>query len=407
LLKAVLQRAGGLGIGTAVGQGLILAATPFLARMYEPEEFGALALLITVSNIAFAAGCARFDLAVPGASADEVPSLVRLSVLVSALLALIAGIIVAVSAGNLLSGQGASLIASALLGGLCFLLAATYHLAGSVLLQGNAIRTLAYSRAAQGGLFVFLAAFETIGLSWALTLSYVPGIMLLARHLPAKRNGPTIFTVAVRFRRLALYGLPGALLDVVGYSLCIWVVLTVFGSAQSGELSQVQRVIGAPLMLASISLGQILLKQASDLRDDPAELIGLIRSLLAMMGFAAVLGIGTLALAGQPIFALLLGPAWTVSDTLVVCLGIAVFVRATVSPFSTVLVAYDRLDLAFWWQLSYFISALVLFRLVALSTSFKSFVAFYAAHEFIHYAIYLMIILTFLRKLRCAESSAR
>ena len=408
LLRIVLKRAGGLGIGTGIGQGLILAATPLLVRMYDPAEFGALALLITIANIGIASGSARFDLAIPIANDSEVPALARLAIAISLMLAIIAGTVVATSAagvfGQLPSYQGR---AAPLTAAICFLLASTFQLTGAVLLQENAIRMLAISRALQGAIFVVLATFESVGLLWAMAFSYVPGIIFLLPVVLRRNEGPSIVEVARKYRRFALFGLPGTLLDVVGYSLCVWVVLSVYGNTQSGELSQVQRLIGAPLMLASMSLGQIILKQAADLRNDPEELHRLVASILKLMASAAVIGVVALALVGEQVIALILGPDWNISTVLVISLGLAVFVRATVSPISAVLAAFNRLDLALWWQSLYFVSAITLFNLVAHRSRFEGFVAFYAAHELVLYSIYIMIILSFLRKLRCAASSGR
>jgi O-antigen/teichoic acid export membrane protein len=83
LLLAVLKRAGGLGLGTALGQGIILIGTPWLVRLYGPASFGALALLITATNIAIATGCARFDLAIPSADEEDVTALARLCILIA------------------------------------------------------------------------------------------------------------------------------------------------------------------------------------------------------------------------------------------------------------------------------------------------------------------------------------
>lgn len=407
MLRSILQRAGGLGVGTAIGQGLILVATPFLVRIYEPEEFGALALLITISNIGIASGSARYDLAVPVASDDEVPALARLAVLLSVCLGILSGIVVGASAASVFDNQAVlSMGGAPIVAGLCFFLAATYQLAGSVMLQRNAIRMLSITRALQGAIFVALAAFKDCGLLLALALSYAPGIIILFPVLLSDRGGPDMKAVASKYRRFALFGLPGTLLDVVGYSLCIWVVLTVFGPSQSGELSQMQRLIGAPLMLASMSLGQILLKQAADLRGNPVELSSLVRSILKLLGFASILGVLTLALVGETVLAFLLGPGWKISSAIVVSLGVAVFVRATVSPLSSLLASFGRLDLALWWQILYFASALISFNLVARASTFEHFIVFYALHETVLYSIYLLVIFAFLRKMRCAESSA-
>ena len=52
MLKRVFERTGAVALGTGIGQGLLLLATPYLARHYTPAEFGTLALL-TAGLLAF------------------------------------------------------------------------------------------------------------------------------------------------------------------------------------------------------------------------------------------------------------------------------------------------------------------------------------------------------------------
>ena len=54
MITRLFRGAGAVAAGTAAGQGTVLFITPLLARQYSPSEFGSLALLLTVSNIATA-----------------------------------------------------------------------------------------------------------------------------------------------------------------------------------------------------------------------------------------------------------------------------------------------------------------------------------------------------------------
>jgi hypothetical protein len=50
LLAKVFRNAGAVAVGTAVGQGLVVLATPVLARVYGPAEFGLFALLSSLGD---------------------------------------------------------------------------------------------------------------------------------------------------------------------------------------------------------------------------------------------------------------------------------------------------------------------------------------------------------------------
>lgn len=406
MLTTVLKRAGGLGIGTAVGQGLVLAGTPWLVRIYGPASFGVLALLITATNIAIAVGCARFDLALPSADDEDVTDLTRLCVLIAG----VAGAVVAavtLALPHLIEVGGAlqEIVARPALLGLCVFFAAAFQAVSSISLRRGNIKTMALLRGAQGAVFVALAAWPSIGLLWAQALSYAPAsaflpLALLRRGGEASRvrQAFRIIAVAHKYRTFALLSLPGTILDVVGYSLGIWIVTAAYGAAGSGELSQVQRLVGAPLMLVSISLGQILLRASAELKNDQPALAQLIRHLLLLMGGGALLALGMTAAFGEPVLRWLLGSKWDVSATFIVALSAAVFVRASISPVSAVLATFHRFDLALRWQLLYFASAATLFTAVSSRLSLDGFVVFYALHEAVLYLIYLRVIMSVFRK---------
>ena len=395
MLGTVLKRAGGLGLGTAIGQGVVLAATPWLVRVYGPTSFGVLALLITATNVSIAVGCARFDLALLSARDDEAPSLLRLCALVGCVAAFVATIVASLLD---ISGPAAQIVGQPLLLGTCVVFATGFQAASSQLLRDGNIRAMAALRGGQGILFVGLALASNLGLLWAQALSYAPAALVLAVLLAKGKSGPSIAGVARRYRSFALLGLPGAVLDVVGYSLCIWIVTSAYGASGSGEFSQVQRLVGAPLMLVSISLGQIMLRETAQLRDDPPRLIHLIKRLLLLLGGGSVAALVALALAGEPVLGWLLGAKWHISGTFIVAISAAVFIRACISPVSAILAGFNRLDLALRWQALYFVSAASMFTLASRTLLLESFVIFYAAHEIVLYLIYLGIIMAVFRK---------
>ena len=398
MLASVLKRAGGLGIGTAIGQGIVLAGTPFLVRIYGPASFGILALLLTATNISIAIGCARFDLALPSAPDDDVVPLARLCATIALGLAGTVALAALLLEPHLSGGPFLELVRHPFLLGLTVLSGALFQLVSSVQLRRGAITIMAGLRALQGVIFVALALIPAIGLLWAQALSYLPALLLLPAVLTGVGGPAVIRGVAARYRTFATLGLPGAILDVVGYSLCIWIVTYAYGAAGSGELSQVQRIVGAPLMLVSISLGQILLRQSAEMTEDPIALRRLLVRLLMLMAGGAVVALLVLAVIGKPVLDLVLGSKWDIDTRFILAISAAVFVRAIVSPVSAVLVTSRRFDLALRWQLLYFASASLLFTVASRSLSLDDFVIFYALHEMILYLIYLCITLSIFRK---------
>jgi O-antigen/teichoic acid export membrane protein len=281
----------------------------------------------------------------------------------------------------------------------CVFLAAAFQATSSGLLRRGQIVSMAALRVVQGGAFAAFALFGGIGLLWSQALSFLPGLLCAPYLLSSPRGRRvSIGSAASKYRVFALLGLPGSVLDVVGYSLCIWIVTAAYGAGASGELSQVQRIVGAPLMLASISLGQILLRHTAENKDDLPALRYLVGRLLALMGGGALIALILLTFAGEPVLAWLLGSRWHIESATIVAVSIAVFARAIVSPVSALLATFRRFDLALRWQVLYFVSAATLFTLTSGMLPFHWFVVFYAVHEAVLYGIYLRLISIVLRK---------
>ncbi|UYO48384.1 oligosaccharide flippase family protein [Rhodopseudomonas palustris] len=400
MLTATLGRAGWVAAGTLLGQGAVLVATPFLARIFTPADFGQLAILITISNIATAVACLRYDLALPAAPDSDINGLLRDCIASSALLAACAAVAVDIVAR--VPGFGTSKVAlgpaSWTVVLVCVFAAGVYQAANALLLRWSAYRGVALIRASQGVLFALVSFVRSIGLMWAHALSFLVGGLAVVHALRSREGDAGWLHTARAYAKYPIWGIPGAALDVVGYSLCVWTIAGVYGDAAAGEYSQVQRLVGAPLMLVSISLGQILLRQTAELQHDKAQLRALLGKVFALLAGLSVCGLVALFFVGEPGIALILGGQWSISRDFIVCTSFAAFVRACVSPLSSVLITFRRFELALAWQATYFVSAIVLFSYFARTLTLEQFVAFYAIHECVLYGAYAALIARSLRR---------
>jgi O-antigen/teichoic acid export membrane protein len=406
MLTKLFKRTGAVAVGTGVGQGLIVLTTPFLARRYSPAEFGTLALLMSVSNISLAVACARYDIALPSAADKDVRGLLVTSIVVAAALGGATTIVALLLHGSRLTEHTGGLLDRPFLIGACVLLVGLYQAMSAWLLRRSRYRGVAAMRLAQGGGFSALAVLPGIGLLWAHVMSFAGGLLAILGVRCRSEQDARWTEAARRYGKFPIYGLPGSALDVTGYSICIWVVTSAYGRAWAGEYSQIQRLIGAPLMLMSISLGQILLKHTADLAHDIPQMRILLTRLLRMMAGGAIVALACLAVVGKPLIARFLGPSWHVEREMVVLLGAAVFMRACVSPLSAALLSLRRFGLILSWQAAYFCSASLLMPLVASHVPFQQYVRFYAAHELVFYGAYLYLIYFAMRSERCVESLA-
>ena len=392
MLRNLLKGAGVVALGTAIGQGVVLLATPYLARIYTPAQFGQLALLASISNVAAAVGCLRYDLAIPGSDQRDARPLVILCTLASTGIALATAFGLTALTG-LVQLRVPTPFDSPLMIGACILLVGLQQAALGHAIRRRAYRSVAGVRLLQGVSFTAMAALPILGLVWSHVLSFVAALPVLRQSLRRNSGGDQrLGVVALSHREFPLQSLPGAILDVVGFSVCVWVLTGAYGNTEAGHFSQVQRIVGAPLMLVGISIGQVLLRHSVDLVDDRPALRRLLLRILKSLGLIAAVTLATVSLVGTPVLHSLLGAQWRVDTEFLVLVAIAVLVRACVSPLSAVLVTLRRFDLGLAWQAAYFVSALALMPWVASSVGSTGFLRFYALHECLFYFAYLAII---------------
>ncbi|HQQ70957.1 MAG TPA: oligosaccharide flippase family protein [Alicycliphilus sp.] len=404
MLGSLARRAGVVALGTAGGQAAVLLATPWMARQFTPAEFGALALLITISNVAMAAACLRFDLALPSAAARQAGALLRLCLL-SAL-----GVGFAMLAGTALypaltGSRVPAPFSTPWLVGLCILVVGWHQTALGWTTRQQAFAQLGAIRLFQGLGFVALTLLTPLGLLWSHAASFLSALPSLWQGLRHTRTEQPLRQVAIEQRQFPLASLPGALLDVVGYSLCVWIVTRAYGVAEAGQYAQVQRLVGAPLMLLAMSLGQVMLGHTASLRDNSHALAKLVAQAFRLLAACAVSVVILVVLWGEPTLRWLLGSQWRVDTEFIAPIALAVGVRACVSPLTMVLITLQRFDLALRWQIAYFASASVVFITMASWLSLGGFVFVYAIHECVFYLIYLLLIRAAIRS-KCAASSA-
>lgn len=397
-LKDLARNAGTVAIGTGIGQFIIVASTPILARLYEPGAFGELAILLSVTNIAFAAACFRYEIAIPVCKPEELGPLVWLCTLCALAAGALAALACLLPWERLGSAAGASLARHPwVVFATVFCVGCFQTLSMHALTSAN-YRVQAGLRIFHGAVFSASAALPAIGLLWAQALGYA-GALSLARVLRGLRfSAADLAQVASRYRKYPLFSLPGALLDIMAYSAAIWIVTEHFGLDSAGQVSQIQRLVGAPLMLIGIGLSQAILSRAAALHKQGEALRPLIRKVAALLGVLACCVVLAVYFIGEPIIGLMLGPGWRTDAFFLCAICSAVAARACVSPLSSMLLATERVGLTSLWQAGYFVSALTVLVWLAGRLPFDQFILAYALHELILYALYLGVIYFGVRK---------
>ena len=397
-LAGLGKQAGIVALGTLLCQVAILASTPWLTRLYAPAQFGQLALVLSLSGFVVSTACLRYDLAMPGAEDEEVLPLFLACCLLVACFALLVLLLCRVPWGKWLTHPFFQLTAHPLLLGTLVLGVGLFLASSSYCISRARFTFLACLRAGQGLVFAGLALTALPGLLWSHVVSFLAvALLCVALALrqewgarpPSRREA---LAVLGRYKEIPLHLLPGGLMDGIGMGTCIFVVSSSYGLAAAGHYAQVQRLLGAPMLLASTSLAQVLLKHASMLQREGKPLWPLVRSLASLLAAGCLALLLLLLLGGSWALRHFLGPGWRTDTFFLAVIALAIFARSIVSPLSNALLAARKLRVLLIWQGSYFGTTLLALPLLARHCTFNDFLIFVTLHDCLQYFCYFMLI---------------
>ncbi|PSS47913.1 lipopolysaccharide biosynthesis protein [Pseudomonas sp. BBP2017] len=392
--------------GTTLAQAIPIAAMPLLTRLYTPEDFGVLALYMSIAAMISVVINARYEIAVMLPERDEdAASLVVLSVSIAAgiSLLLLAGIYVF---NDAIQGW----LNNSAIGLWLYLIPFTVFVTGlwQALNYWNnrakKYKRLAVSRIVQGG-GMTAAQFS---LSWlaggGLVLGYLAGqvaatAVFLAKIWREDRSAisqvtaASILQNAKRYSKFPKYSSGGALLNNAATQMPVLMLSKFFETHIVGVFSLTFRALNLPMSLIAASFSQVLYQRFVTIHRDRPEILAryVFKVFLMLLALMIPLIIVVWFFGGQ-IFGVVFGEAWRQAGEYAAILIFAIAIRFSVSPLSTVLAMEHNIKLGTAWQVIYFITVtgtLYIFR----NSEISKFILAFTLHDVVLYSLYLVFIL--------------
>ncbi|MEN5143112.1 MULTISPECIES: oligosaccharide flippase family protein [Pseudomonas] len=392
--------------GTTLAQAIPIAAMPLLTRLYTPEDFGVLALYMSLAGMISVIITARYEVAVMLPERDEdAASLVTLSICIASAISLVLLVIV-----SLFNEDIQALLNNKAIGPWLYLLPITVFVTGMWQAlnywnnRSKKFKRLAVSRVTQGG-GMTLAQFLLTGLSTGgLVLGYlvgqVGGLMVFLtrtwredRAVLSRISLATMLVNARRYSKFPKYSTFGALLDNAAVQMPVLMLSKFYDTHIVGVFSLTFRALNLPMSLIATSFSQVLFQRFVVLqRENPDRLapfvlklfFGLLSLMVPLVGFVWVVG--------PELFALVFGETWRQAGEYATVLIFAVAIRFAVSPLSTVLAMDHNIKIGTLWQMIYFVtitSTLYIFR----NAGMETFLLAFTLHEVALYSLYLGFII--------------
>jgi O-antigen/teichoic acid export membrane protein len=326
--------------GGALAQALPLLLGPWLTRLYTPEDFGHWHLFAAVAANVAVVACARYEFALPVATAAAEAAALR--ALCLRLLAIVTGLSAVCGLAWALASHTAwplaLPLAVAALGGL--------SLATLLATRDQRFGRLSLSRVLQHGGGAVLQAIA--GLAQAGLAGLIAGPLLAAAAAGALLGWRSPGTAppgawretARRYRDYPLLNTPHAFLGALQDTLSVALVAFSAGPAAAGAWGLVLRYLKAPATLVGGAVSQALHPRLGSLGRGDAGRRLVRRTMLALAlpatGLAVLLGI-----AAPWLFTTVFGPQWALAGDLARALAPYVALHFVASPLGVVTMAWD------------------------------------------------------------------
>ncbi len=359
--------------GTAVAQAIPLLAAPMLTRLYTPEQFGALALLLAVANPLSLLVCGRYEQTVVLPRDDgKAAVLVRLSLLLAVCVSLVLAMAIGVFGDQLAATSGgATAWLPWVLSPLLFFLMGAFQPVNNWLIRKQAFRAMSANKVMQtGGITVVSLALGALAMVHGLMLGYIAGWVLytVVAWMQASRKGlrmrpwdpVAMRAAAAEYRSFPLYNALPAVLNTATLSVPVFLLAQVFGEGVTGQFNLGRQMVLVPVTFLATSFMQVYMQRAGSTVAEGRPVLPALRGGLRVLGGFALLLVAVLVAAGPWLFRTVFGAEWEQAGEYARILAVPTALQLAVVPLTPLLPAMGRIRAYSAWQMSYFLSVAVL-----------------------------------------------
>ncbi|MEK6265288.1 MAG: oligosaccharide flippase family protein [Clostridium sp.] len=250
--------------GTSIAQLVIILASPILARVFTPEDFGSFAILTTVVYILTALSCLRLDVAILSSRSDlELSWLFKKSLTI--LVTMIMFITLILFAFYYLIGSYLEIL---IFIPLMVFLSGFFNILNNLTLRLQNTHLNAKSKIMQSGggaLSQLILGFQGLGFK-GMVLGQILGFVYSITYLTKKNflHFKNIFFVSnksykiIDYKKYIIYDSIGAVFSVVANHIPTLLISLLLGKSFGGSYYMAYRVLMLPVAVISISISQFI-----------------------------------------------------------------------------------------------------------------------------------------------------
>ncbi|MDG6348290.1 oligosaccharide flippase family protein [Luteimonas sp. 8-5] len=342
--------------GTTIAQAIPIGISPILTRIYTPQDFGVLALFVSITSVFASVASARYEQAIVLPDSDE-----------DALTIAALGLTIVVSISTLLlvcvaafGDEIAVLLKNEAIGGWLYFIPLTVLSMGifNILVYTNS-RRKQFGEIATANIAKSIAM-ATVQLLVGIFKSGPAGLVLghvasslvsNARLFRRSLSIPDLFRAfqlsalrrnAVRYRDFPLYSMPGIFANTLSLNVASVLISGFFGVATLGQYALVQRVMTAPATLMGTAIGQVFYQRAAEQMRHQRSANAAFLSAISRLAVLSTVIFGALYFVVDDLFVFIFGANWAAAGKMAKIMSPLFAIRFVASPLSMMNQVYGR-----------------------------------------------------------------
>jgi len=398
--NAFIKNIGVLASGSSIAQILTISAAPLMTRLYSPDEFGLLAVYVSIMAILGVLSTMSYELSIPLPDNDkEAARAVELSLMLLASSSIIIGAFFINFSQSLSEMLGAPNLNDLLwFVPLGLLLSGVYRIFTYWSIRNQNYRTIAETKVRQSiiALAIQLAAYKlgVVALIFGQIAGSSVGMFRLARPFLSnfyisKVTLSSLKQVACRYKHFPIYTTWARLINTGGGHMPPLVIAAYFGIGSSGFYLVANRVISLPIGIISSAVSQSYYGEASLMIKDGRVRI-LTQNLHGLLARASLPPLMFIFLISPDIFHHIFGDGWRGVGEVARWIVFYSYIELLASPFQVFLIL-DKQRVGLVVQVIMFFIKMSGLLVGAASDNFLSFIQIYSISCFIAYVFVLTV----------------
>ena len=313
--------------GTAISQGILFAATPFLTRLFTPEEFGYFSLYAAIVAVISSVASWKFELSIMLPKEDkDAQSILFLSIIATIITSVFVFILIVIFKNFIIQNITSEVETFIWIVPLGVLISGLYQVFISFSSRNKYFKSVSISRISQSGGAVAIQTGSkglglfSLGLVWGkLAGDFLALIALLFKHIKNQTihlkevSCKDIRSNAIKYKDFPKYQSLAQFLNSLSQNIPFFLLTTLYSPEIAGFYMLASRILFVPTALIGRSTREVYYQKASEMFANGESIKNLYVKTttgLAKLGIVPFILVGIFA---QQFFTIFLGPEWLVS----------------------------------------------------------------------------------------------